>query len=459
MKKALYFFLLILVLPKIIVLTSGCAQIIAPTGGPRDTLPPKLVTANPGLKATNFTGNRVNLYFDEYVHLQDIQQNLLVSPTPKYNPYIDSKLKSVTIRLRDTLELNTTYTIDLGNSIRDINENNALKDFKYVFSTGTSIDSLNFSGKVQVAETGNVDSTLIVMLYKNLADSAVIKQKPKYIARLDGKGNFLFQNLSGGAYKVYALIDADGSRTYNSKAELFAFADSNINVTNNTSPITLYAYAEEKEKPKPTGAAEKKLTYTTTASQKQDVLNDLKIRFNRSLKNLDRQKILLTDTLNNVIKNVEIIADSTNKILFIKTKWVQDANYKLIIPKDFATDSTGLYSLAKSDTIKFKTKGEEDYGIIKLRFINFDKSKNPVLQFVQNNEVIGSYPLTSEIWNAPMFNPGEYELRVLYDNNKNGKWDPGNFAEKKQPEKVFSISQKLSVRENFEKDVDIELPK
>jgi hypothetical protein len=79
---------------------------------------------------------------------------------------------------------------------------------------------------------------------------------------------------------------------------------------------------------------------------------------------------------------------------------------------------------------------------------------------VQNNEVIYSYPLTSDTWNAPLFNPGEYELRILYDDNKNGKWDMGNFAKKIQPEKVYSISQKLSLRENFEKDVDkIELPK
>jgi len=88
-----------------------------------------------------------------------------------------------------------------------------------------------------------------------------------------------------------------------------------------------------------------------------------------------------------------------------------------------------------------------------------DKSKNPVLQFVKDDVVISSYPLVSDTWNAPLFNPGEYEMRILFDDNKNGIWDPGNFAQKKQPEKVYSISQKLSIRQNFEKDVDIELPK
>jgi uncharacterized protein (DUF2141 family) len=83
-----------------------------------------------------------------------------------------------------------------------------------------------------------------------------------------------------------------------------------------------------------------------------------------------------------------------------------------------------------------------------------------VLQLVQNNEVINSYPLTSAVWDAPLFNPGDYDIRILYDTNKNGKWDPGNFSEKKQPEKVYNISRKLSVRANFEQEIDnIELPK
>ena len=440
------------------VLTSGCAQIVAPSGGARDTLPPKIVSTNPKQPAINFTGNRINIYFDEYVQIQDLQQNLLVSPTPTKNPYIDFKLRSVTIRLRDTLEPSTTYTINLGNSIRDINENNAIKDFRYVFSTGASIDSLNFSGKVRDAETGKVDSTLIVLLYKNLDDSAVVKLKPKYIARLDGEGNFSFQNLSAGEYKVYALKDTDGGRTYNSKTEMFAFGDSSVNVNNNISAVTLYAYAEEKDKPKIV-PEEKKLRYSTNIlTKKQDILTDLSIEFNKTLKNFDKQKIFLTDTLNNIVKDVLVTIDSTSKNVLLKAKWSQQADYKLIIEKDFATDSTGL-ALPKADTIRFKTKGEADYGIVKLKFLNFDKTKNPVLQFVQNNEVVVSYPLTSEIWNAPLFNPGEYEMRILYDDNKNGKWDIGNFSQKKQPEKVYSITQKLSVRENFEKDVDIEFPK
>jgi len=459
MRRIILLFFIVISIVEIQLLMQGCAQVEFPTGGARDTIPPVLVNSNPKQPAVNFTGNRIILYFNEYVQLSEVQQNLLVSPTPQRNPYIDSKLRTVTIRLRDTLEPNTTYTINLGNSIRDINENNIVKDFRYVFSTGPAIDSLSFSGKVQVAETGKADSTIIVLLYRNLADSAVFKQKPKYIARLDGSGNFSFQNLSGGEYKIYALKDGDGGRTYNSKTELFAFSDNSVIIDNKTVPVILYAYAEEKDRPKAT-PAEKVLKYTTKVTgQEHDVLTDLVIRFNRPLKNIDKQKIILTDTLNKVINNVVIATDSTNKDLLIKANWVKNTDYRLILPKDFATDTAGL-TLAKSDTIKFKTRDENDYGTVRLTFLNFDKARNPVLQFVQNDEVVYSYPLTSAVWSAPLFNPGEYDMRILFDDNGNGIWDPGNFSQKKQPEKAFYISQKLSVRQNFEKDIEnIVLPK
>ncbi len=460
MKRILFFFLLILLIPKILILTTGCAQIVAPTGGPRDSLPPKLISANPKSGTTNFKGKNITLNFDEYVHLEELQQNLIVSPTPKSNPYIDYKLRSVTIKLRDTLEENTTYTINLGNSIRDLNENNAIKDFSYIFSTGATLDSAKLSGKVVEAQTGKTDSTLVVLLYKNLADSAAIKLKPKYMARLNAEGNFNFKNLAPGTYKVYALKDDNGSKNYDSKSELFAFADAPVQVSDSTKPVSLFAYVEESENiaSKPRTIADKKLRYSTKIfSEKQDILSDLLIDFNKPLKNFDLQKILLTDTLNRIIKTATASIDSAKKIT-IKNKWIEDADYRLIIPKDFGTDSAGV-AIPKSDTIRFKTKKESDYGIIKLKFKNFNKTKNPVLQFVINDEVVKSYPLTIDAWNAALFIPGDYELRILYDENKNGKWDAGNFSKKIQPEKVYSILPKLSVKANFENDIDdIELP-
>jgi hypothetical protein len=461
MNSFLFFILAILSLLKILVLTAGCAQIISPTGGVRDSLPPTLLAANPAIGTTNFTGKRIIINFDEYVEINELRENLLVSPTPKNDPYVDYKLKTVTIKMRDTLDPNTTYSINLGNAIRDINEGNIYKNFTYVFSTGSIIDSLELSGKVQLAETGKTDSTLLVFLYNNRNDSAVQTLKPRYIAKLDSGGNFTFRNLAPDIYNVFALKDGDGGKTYNSKVETFAFADSPVNIIADNGPLKLYAYAEEKEKvrvPRSTATAEKTLKYTTNiTSEKQDILEDLVIVFNKPLKNFDPQKILLTDTLNVIIKEALMSIDSTGKKVMVKNKWLPDSNYNIIILKDAVSDSTGL-ELAESDTIRFQTNREADYGSIKINFLNFDNSKNPVLQFVKSNEVVKAYPLTTANWSVPLFEPGDYELRILFDENNNGFWNPGSYEKKLQPEKVYLIPQTLNVKANWENERDIEFP-
>ena len=444
------------------VMGSGCAQIGSPTGGFRDSLPPVLLNSNPPNNTINFKGNRVTLTFDEYVHLDKLQENLLVSPTPKINPNIDYKLKQVTIKIRDTLQPNTTYSLQLGNSIQDINENNPYPNFTYVFSTGSYIDSLTFSGNVELAETGKTDSTLLVFLYNDLTDSAVYKKKPKYITRVNGEGNFEFKNLAEDTYHVFALKDESGQKIYSSKTQIFAFADSVIKISKEVAPVKLYAYAEEKEAPKSASNAvnkktDKELKFTISLSNKtQDLLTPLTLQFDSPLQKFDSLKIKLTDTLFNPVATALISMDTAHKKITIQNNWIESADYKLLIEKDFATDTLGT-ALLKSDTLSFKTKREGEYGSIKINFKNLDKFKNPVLQFILNNEIVNSYPLTSATFNRKLFNPGEYQLRILNDDNLNGIWDPGNYDLKKQPEKVYSISQALSIKANWENERDVVL--
>ena len=441
---------------------SGCAQIGAPTGGPRDTIPPVLVSAIPKLLTTNFTGNKITLIFDEYINLKDVQKDVLVSPFPKTFPIIDYKLKTVTVKLKDTLLDNTTYAIDFGNAITDNNEGNPYKDFTYVFSTGKTIDSLKLTGTVLIAETGKADSTLIVLLYRNASDSTVEKRKPNYIARLNAKGKFTFTNLSEGIYKIYALKDGDGSKTYNSKFESFAFLDTDITIPTNQDSITLYAFEEEKDiKKAPVTttktAAAKKLKYTTSlSSTKQDLLTSLQLHFNNKLKNFDTTKIILTDTNFNPIKDISISIDSTRKIVSIKNKWPADTYYRLIINKDAVSDTTnGL--LAKTDTIRFATKTLSEYGSLLLRFKKIELAKHPVIQFIENSEVVKSVPVTGATWSDKMFTPGEYELRILYDTNNNGVWDTGNYAKKIQPENAVTLDNKLTIKADWDNEREIEL--
>jgi Bacterial Ig-like domain len=461
--KSLIFFIVVCCsVYAVSVIDSGCAQLGAPTGGPRDSIPPQLLNVTPPNRSTNFKGNRITLNFDEYVQLQKVQENLLITPTPKIIPNVDYKLRTVTIKIRDTLEPNTTYRFDLGNSIADINEGNPYKNFSYIFSTGSYIDSLEFSGKVQLAETGKADSTLLVFLYKDLDDSAVLKHKPRYVAKLDSSGHFTFHNLPGGIYNVFALKDESGQKIYSNPSELFAFADSTVEVGDSTKSLELFAYQEEKTKPKPPASAnssskKNELKFSTSLSNgRQDLLTPFSLVFNRELKDFDSLKIQLTDTLLNPFTTAVASIDTTGKKITIVNKWADNSDYWVIIPKDFATDTLGV-ALEKSDTIRFKTKREGDYGSIVLSFKNLEKFKNPVLQFVSNNEVVNSYPLVSPKWSIKLFNPGEYEMRILEDDNKNGFWDPGNYHLKLQPEKVFAIKQKLNIRQDWDNERDIVL--
>ncbi|MEO7120263.1 MAG: hypothetical protein ABIY62_04165, partial [Ginsengibacter sp.] len=277
----------------------------------------------------------------------------------------------------------------------------------------------------------------------------------------NNKGDFTFYNLAPATYNVFALKDEGGQRIYNNKDEIFAFADSSIYVADTTKPIDLLAYAEEKTLPKTssikTVSKDKKLRFTTSISNNsQDLLSPLTVEFSNKLKNFDSLKIQLTDTLFRPFESAIVSLDSTGKKVIVKNTWLDNTDYRLIIAKDFATDTLGV-ALTKSDTIHFKSKKESEYGSITLTFKNLSKYKNPVLQFVSNNEIVGSYPLTSSKWSVKLFKPGDYELRILEDRNKNGVWDPGSYRLKLQPEKVYSISQKLNIRGDWDNERDIEL--
>ena len=463
MKNNLLALLIFMLLAQIVVtLGSGCAQIGAPTGGARDTSAPMLVKAIPELNTLNFNGNKITLTFNEYIELQDLQSNLLISPLQKNMPVIKSNLRSIYITLKDTLLSNTTYTINLGNAVKDINEGNIYKNLQYTFSTGNSIDSLQLSGKVTLAETGKVDSTLIALLYLNPVDSSVTSRKPDYIAKVDGKGDFVFTHLPRASARVYVLKDGDGGKTYNSKSELFAFYDTDLNTTNAIAPVILYAYAEEKSmkesKVEKKQSKEKKLSFSNNLTgPKKDLLEPLKLTFNTSIKKLDVKSIVLTDTSFKVLPNTNITFDSSQGIITIDYKWIPETRLSIIVPKEAVEAEEGK-TLSKSDTLYFITKSISDYGNLVLRFNNLDTSKKIVVQFVTDNQVKYAYPIIGNEWSNKIFPPGEYEVRILYDSNNDGVWTAGKYKEKLQPEKIIVLSQKISVKANWDNERIIDLP-
>jgi len=456
----------------IITTESGCASIVPPTGGPRDSLPPVILNMTPKDSALDFKSKKVVLNFNEFVKVDEVQKNLLVTPVPKINPLIDTKLKTVTINIKDTLEENTTYAFDFGNAIRDINEGNILRNFRYVFSTGKSLDSLQLSGKVIVAETGKADSTLIVILHKNLDDSAVIKDRPRYITRLDSTGNFMFKNLAPGTFAIYALEDEGGQRKYLSKDQLFAFADSPVISQSQNRDIMLYAFIK-KDTSKP-----KEITTVSTPAKKKnqpnadnvlkfqsnisggdlDLLSDIEMSFSPDpLRYFDSTKVMFTDEAYKPITNYYYKRDTSNTKITLVYPWAENTRYNMIFDTAFAEDTMGRRIL-KIDTIPFITKKNSAYGLVRLRFLNLQLKNNPVLQFVQGKDVKYSHVFTNNQFYAKLFAPGEYELRLVFDKNKNGIWDTGEFFGKHlQPEKVMRIPRRITVKANWDNEVDIQL--
>lgn len=459
-----------IVLAGIIVsfITSSCANIVPPSGGDRDSLPPRLVIANPKDSATNVKVKNITLTFDEFVELDNASENIIYSPVPKNSPLVDYKLRNVTIKYRDSLEPNTTYSIDFGNAIKDVNESNIAKDFRYVFSTGTSIDQNTYAGKVIVAETGKIDSSLLVVLHRDLSDSAIQKLTPRYYTRVNGKGEFNFNNLPAGRFAAYVVNGKSFNRIFDS-TELFAFRDSVVVIEkNNTSKDTFYAFVQSPREVKGAGDAgaalppslrdDKRLRYLPVFDNgQQDLLSNLPLIFNRKLFAVDTTKIQLFDSNYVAVKGYAIQLDSFRRKLTIEYAWKENMVYKLLLQKEAFADSL-LTTLIKADTITINTRKETEYGTIRFRFMNLDTTLQPVIQITNSDGPIASYPITRNDLSIKRFKPGSYDIRILFDKNKNGKWDRGSFSiDKRQPEKVFSIPRTLSIRANWDNEVTIGL--
>jgi hypothetical protein len=466
--------LLVLVLAGVVIVSlgGGCANIVPPTGGPRDSLPPVLVFVSPKDSSENFNAKKITFSFNEFITVENIRENLVVSPVPKTDPIIEGKLRTVTIRIKDTLEPNTTYAYNFGKAIKDINEGNILNNFTYIFSTGDHIDSLGLSGRVTIAQTGLPDSTMIAMLHLQGDDSTVVKKKPRYFAKLDSAGNFRFGHLPAGVFYLYAMKDETGQKTYRDKTrQLFAFADKPITIGSNNAPVNLMAYIEkDTSTKKPFGGSkpavktdkekekDKRLKFTLNLENNQlDILGNLVFSFTDPLKNFDSSKTQFTDEEFNLISNHRFQKDTSNKKLVLSYKWPPDAVFHLIVNKDFAEDTLG-HTIARTDTLTFTTMKESDYGNVGLRFNNLDLSKKPVLQLLQSDIVKDSARLTSKDFRIRLFRPGEYDIRILLDENGNGTWDHGEFFNiRRQPEKVIAVKQKLNVKANWDNDNTIDL--
>ena len=205
-----------------------CANAVAPTGGPKDERPPVVVETLPENRSTNFIGKKIEITFDEYITLENANQNVLISPPLSEKPDIKLKNKTVVIKFKENLATNTTYTIDFGTAIKDLHEGNQFKDYVYSFSTGDHLDTLCIAGKVINAEDKKPVDGVYVSLYaadrENL-DSLPMTTAPNYITKTDKEGSFRLAGLADKKYLVFALKDANANLYFDLPNEEVAFLD------------------------------------------------------------------------------------------------------------------------------------------------------------------------------------------------------------------------------------------
>jgi uncharacterized protein (DUF2141 family) len=215
-----------------------------PDGGPKDTEPPKVLEESPKNLTRNFKGNKVEITFDEYFKLNSEFTEISISPAQETPPTFKTKQKTLEIAFKDSLEENTTYTVNFGKAIQDVNESNILKNYSFVFSTGPTLDSLQISGKVISSDDNKpmLDATVFIFPLKR--DTLFGKKKPSLYTTTDSSGNFSIKNLRAGEYTIYALKEQGVDRIYNSNNEEIAFLADPIQLTKDSTGIILKLFKE-----------------------------------------------------------------------------------------------------------------------------------------------------------------------------------------------------------------------
>lgn len=515
----------------LLVVLAGCAKRGNITGGAKDTIAPVLKASFPKNFSTEFKGKTIKLTFDEFIKLKDLKKQLIISPPLKNEPLIipSTPSKNITITINDTLQDNTTYSFNFGQSIADNNEGNPYNQFKYIFSTGKSIDSLTIGGKVKDAYFKEVEPFVSVMLYdvtKNYNDSIVYKQTPRYVTNtLDSLKTFKLENLKAGKYLLVAMKDYNSNNKFDPKKDKIGFYKQFISVPNDTvyelelfkehlpfkafkpaqasgnrlllgyegnlkikenrpkivlknkdqilpAVVTQFPKKDSLQiwyKPIKTDSLaieiaqnnyQKKYTFKVK-DQKKDTLS-IKIGQQGSLREKDYFTLESATPLVQFDKNkmslvnkkLEAISFTTDydefqQLLHLNFKREADEEYQFLLKAGAVTD----FFEKENDSLNFKINPNslENYGNLLVNLQNVKRF--PVIVELTNEKgeaIISSITDKNTSLNFNLIQPAKYTLRAIYDENKNGVYDPGNFLAKQYAEEVIYFSKEVDVRANWD---------
>lgn len=502
----------------------GCAKRGSIYGGPKDTIPPVFLSSDPRNLTTNFTGNEIVLYFDEYVKIKEANKQVIVSPPQKTRISITpgNATRKLTVRLNDTLLPNTTYSINFGNSIQDNNEGNPLQNFKYVFSTGDYIDTLTVVGKIKDALERKTDNFVNIMLYEaneNFNDSLIYKQKPVYVTNtLDSLKVWSIDFVKTGKYYLYALKDKNNNYQYDPKTDKIGFLKEPIQLPTDTvyaldlfkevlpmrpvkpvyegkrkvlagyegnfEPVTIKGIYDNQELDLAvTRVASKDSLHVWIPTQIKDSLQ-LRIKdrtYSVRIKNDQADTLKVTAfgsgalsmrnhysfNTNNPIAKIDParfevlqLPDST-QIPFTVVEKPNELNYQVQFAKQHDTRYaitvyphalTDIFGFT-NDTIRanFATKMAQDYCNLTVQINNYREGMQLIAQIVDESGRVKAEEIAQSAL-IELFNiePTQAYLRIIVDENKNDKWDPGILLERRYSEPVYYHDKIIDLRANFD---------
>lgn len=520
-------------------LLASCANIVTPTGGPKDEQPPKITGENPKNFSTRFTGNIIEIEFDEYVQLNNPTQEIVISPAIEPGPEFSVKGKKLLVKIKAVLDSATTYTIAFGEALKDANEGNVLSGLKYVFSTGEQLDSLSVTGRVLFAKDDTPADKTLVMLYKETSDSVVFRKKPHYFAKTNKEGRFSLENIRAGEYKLFALKDENFNYLYDLPNEEIAFMNSTVHVDSAVAPVVLSLFKENRSREITVLSREEQgrecLKLVLSGKAENAELSEINSNISSSITeyNATRDSLCIwfthpwkTDTARLVVNNeiidtfklrgipgvFDTLQNKLNKLVLITGRAAVHPAGKLSVflnrpvkgcefatvrveqdsPKidikynyiqftdsiqrkieiDFPRKEGTTYTVyfppgacadyfgTTNDSLVWKitTKRQEDYASLKLS-VSGEENMRYILRLLGANESVAVEKsfTGSAVFHFDTLLPGTYQPLIIFDENKNKKWDTGDYALHLQPEKTYRHPEQIKLRANWEVEVDLKL--
>lgn len=413
----------------------NCANRGSPDGGPKDETPPKIVKSSPENFTTNFKGNEIEIEFDEYIKVNNIDKQLIISPPMKYEPDIvpqGSASKKITIKINDTLPPNTTYAFNFGNSIVDNNEGNAYPYYRFVFSTGSYIDSLKVKGKIIDALQTKPESFVNVALYEvdtTYTDSIIYKEVPKYITNtLDSLTTFSIENIRAGKYLLMALKDNNGDNKFQQKTDAIAFHKEFITVpTDSSYTLKLFKESANFKAIRPRLFSGEKIAFAYEGNHKGMKIN------------------LVSETPEDFTYRITKDEQADTLYYWYKPRLKVDSLLFKVNNKDYEKDFTVRISEQKRDSLTLKNAPTGSIGLVEdfkisgsIPFVNLDPTKVSMMDK-------DSIPVDFKTSFDSLANTYAFSFKKTYENKYNISILPEaftDFFDNKNDTLQFSISTK-----------------